>query len=87
MRFIKDNDINHWPTPAESPDMNPIENLWHELKNHLRSTVKPKNKEELVEEIENVWVQLTAEKCVRYINHLRKVVPAVVDRQGKASGY
>ena len=24
--------INWWPTPAESPDANPVENLWHELK-------------------------------------------------------
>ena len=24
--------INWWRTPPESPDINPIENLWHELK-------------------------------------------------------
>ena len=52
MAFLKDNNINYWPTPPESPDMNPIEMLWHELKNHLRSRVKPKNKEELVDGIE-----------------------------------
>lgn len=47
-RFMQDNDpkhtsrhaqaffveerINWWKTPPESPDANPIENLWHELK-------------------------------------------------------
>ena len=31
-QFFSDNSINWWKTPPESPDANPIENLWHELK-------------------------------------------------------
>ena len=87
MEFIRDNSINYWPTPAESPDMNPIEMLWHELKSFLRRVVKPKNKEELVEGIQQFWQTVTPEKCQRYIGHLQKVVPEVIRRQGKASGY
>lgn len=30
--FFESRGINWWETPAESPDANPIENLWHELK-------------------------------------------------------
>ena len=30
--FFESNNINWWRTPPESPDSNPIENLWHELK-------------------------------------------------------
>ena len=30
--FFTEHSINWWKTPPESPDANPIENLWHELK-------------------------------------------------------
>ena len=30
--FFSQHSINWWRTPPESPDANPIENLWHELK-------------------------------------------------------
>ena len=99
-RFMQDNDpkhtsrlakafyssegINWWPTPAESPDLNPIELVWHELKHFLRKTYKPVTKEGL----KTFWeTRMTKEKCNQYINHLKKVVPKVIERDGRASGY
>ena len=40
--------INSWQTPPESPDLNPIENLWHELKEYIRRVVKPTTKQHLI---------------------------------------
>ena len=87
MNFLKDNKINYWQTPAESPDLNPIENMWHELKTFLRRRVKPKTKDELVAGIHQMWSGVTIEKCLRYIDHLKKVVPEVIKKEGRASGY
>ena len=42
--FFENKDINLWKTPAESPDLNAIENLWHELKEYIWHEVKPKMK-------------------------------------------
>ena len=43
-RFYDEASINWWHTPQELPDLNPIENLWHELKDYLRGVIKPTNK-------------------------------------------
>ena len=73
--FMMEKGINWWKTPAESPDLNPIENLWHELKEYIRREIKPKTKEQLIKGIEMFWGLVSVKKCNKYINHLRKVIP------------
>lgn len=85
--WIEEKEINWWKTPPESPDLNPIENLWHELKEYIRRVVKPKSKEELVEGIKEFWRTVDVQKCNKYIGHLRKVVPKVIEVGGNATGY
>ena len=84
--FFEANNINWWKTPPESPDLNPIENLWHELKEFLWREVKPRTKEELVAGIHHFWDTVTIGKCTRYIRHLRKVIPKVIEENGAATG-
>ncbi len=101
--FMQDNDPKHtsllarewlekegiewWKTPAESPDLNPIENLWHEAKEYLRREVKPKVKDELLNGLKEFWKTVDVAKCRKYIRHLRKVVPKVIDLDGGPTGY
>ena len=85
--FMIENEINWWKTPAESPDLNPIENLWHELKEFNRREVKPHTKQELIDGILRFWETVTIEKCNKYINHLNKVIPRVIELEGQATGY
>ena len=53
--FFADNAIEWLKTPPESPDLNPIENLWHELKEYIRRQVKPKTKDDLMSGIKEFW--------------------------------
>ena len=76
-----------YKTPPESPDCNPIENLWHELKEFLRREVKPRTKDELVQGILQFWDTVDVAKCTRYIRHLRKVLPRIIELNGDATGY
>ena len=54
-QFFEDNGINWWRTPAESPDCNPIENLWHDMKGYLRREVKPETKQQLIDGTQLFW--------------------------------
>ena len=84
--WMAENKINWWRTPPESPDFNPIENMWHELKEYQRRVVKPKTKPELINGIEAFWRTVSKEKCIKYIRHLRKVIPKVIELNGCATG-
>ena len=86
-RFFEAKNINWWKTPPESPDLNPIENVWGSLKQFLRSTYKPSNVEELKAGIQEFWASLTPSVCSKYIGHLHKVMPKVVEVDGNPSGY
>ena len=58
--FLANNEITWWNTP-ESLDLNPIENMWHELKEYIRREVKPRTKDELVEGIKEFWGLVSGE--------------------------
>lgn len=74
-------------TPASSPDLNPIENLWSTMKNFLLSVVKPKKKDELVHGIRQFWESVTKETCAHYIDHIHRVIPFVILNEGGPSGF
>ena len=50
--FINENSINHFKTPAQSPDLIPIELVSHDLKLYLSEVAKPNNTEEMIDGIE-----------------------------------
>ena len=70
--YMQINGIDWWKTPPESPDCNPIENLWHELKEFLRREIKPKSEQELIDGICAFWRTVDAAKYRKYIGHLKK---------------
>ena len=56
--------------PAESPDLNPVENMWHELKEYIRREVKPDTKEGLIAGIQSFWKTVDVAKCTRFMAKL-----------------
>lgn len=78
---------NVMTTPASSPDLNPIENVWASIKYYLQIVAKPRTKDQRIQGIKEFWETLSTPQCVRYIDHIHKVIPYVVLNRGEASGY
>ena len=63
---------NKCESPAQSPDLNPIEIIWADLKAYVRSKCC-RTTYELNNAIAEYKKTLTPEKCGRFISHLKKV--------------
>ena len=61
--FFAEKNINWWKTPPESPDLNPIENVWVSLKYYLRYQYKPRDLQSLIDGILCFWNSLTPKIC------------------------
>jgi hypothetical protein len=57
------------------------------MKHYISTQVRPQNKAELEEGLVEFWETVTPEKCQRYINHLHKVIPKVIECRGFPSGH
>ena len=84
--WLENNGINWWKTPAESPGLNLIENMWHGLVEYIRRVVKSKKKEDFISGILEFWSTVDENKCKKYIHHLRKVIPKVIEENGGPTG-
>lgn len=85
-QFMEENGINWWTVwPSESPDINPIEMVWNQMKRNIARS-EPKTKNELLQCIQKFWIEeMTTEQCNMYIDHIYKVVPACILMKGAAT--
>ncbi|XP_061520202.1 phosphatidylglycerophosphatase and protein-tyrosine phosphatase 1 isoform X2 [Phycodurus eques] len=72
--------------PANSPDLNPIENRWGIIKRKMRGT-RPKNKEELTASIMEIWASITPSQCHRLIASMPRHIGAVIKAKGFPTKY
>ncbi|KAI4904306.1 hypothetical protein NFI96_001700 [Prochilodus magdalenae] len=79
--WFKDHGIPVLNWPANSPDLNPIENLWGIVKRKMQYA-RPNNAEELKATVRATWALITPEQCHRLIDSMPRRISAVVQAKG-----
>ena len=83
--FCKENiPVLNWP--AQSPDLNPIENLWNDVKCVIAQQ-KYKNLDDLWTGIQNSWYSIPKERCQRLIQSMTRRCLAVLESKGYTTKY
>ncbi len=67
--WFNDHGVTVLDWPANSPDLNPIENLWGIVKRKMRDT-RPNNADELKATVKETWASIPPQQCHKLITSM-----------------
>ena len=87
-KWKNNNNIKSLPWPAQSSDLNPIENLWDELERQVRKhNSLPKNQNNLWEILQEEWLKLDEDIYKNLVNSMLRCIAAVIANKGNPTKY
>jgi hypothetical protein len=84
--FLSSHQVTVMSWPPQSPDLNPIENLWGEIGRRLKGT-HYRNGEELFSAIEVIWESLPHSLIQSLVESMPRRCDAVIKARGQATKY
>lgn len=88
LKWLEEQPFTVLEWPSQSPDLNPIENLWATLKRRLNEYEHPpRGMVELWERIECEWEKITAAECLALIESMPRRIEALLKAKGRWIGY
>ncbi|KAK3531021.1 hypothetical protein QTP70_007870 [Hemibagrus guttatus] len=84
-KWLADKNINVLQWPSQSLDLNPIENLWRELKIRVMAR-RPSNLKELELITKDEWAKMPVETCKKLVNYRKRLI-AVIANKGFSIDY
>ncbi len=73
--------------PAQSPDLNPLENLWDEMERRLQREERPRNKTHLFEILKWIWEGMDRQVITNLLGSMSRRCQAVNDARGAFTRY
>ncbi len=70
----------------KEPDLNPIENLWRELKVRVAKR-QPRNFNDLERICKEEWDKIPPEMCANLVDNYKKLLTSVIANKGFATKY
>ena len=87
-QWLMDNGFELLPWPAQSPDLNPIEHVWHYIKVKLSGYEhKASSIEELWKRVDYEWNEVPKEYITKLYRSMPARVQAVIDAKGGPTKY
>ena len=82
-KWLADHGIDLFPHPPNSPDLNPIEPLWHDLKTIIRGAPHlPTTVPKLIKAVQDAWEKLPIADIDKHIKTMPDRVQAVLAAKG-----
>ncbi len=75
--WFNDHGVTVLDWPANSPDLNPIENLWGIVKRKMRDT-RPNNADDLKATVKETWSSIPPQQCHKLITSMPRRIEAVI---------
>jgi len=85
-RYLVNQGINTMVWPSQSPDLNPIENLWSILDDKLKFR-NCQNEEQLFDALKRGWEALDPVLLTSLVDSMPRRCQAVIDSKGYATKY
>lgn len=84
--WFRDNRVEVMPWPAQSPDLNPIEHLWGDVKKYVAEKM-PSNVDNLWTTIQDGWQKIPLKRCQDLIDSMPRRCAAVIKNRGYSTKY